>query len=157
MANDIKTMEGMDDSPVGVCVGGKFFKMGMLRESDYIDCMAWKSAQAAEALLAIGRDNRPDTMALKADSIARIMDWPVEPIRMLNDAKCWDRLAFYAAIRGGDYPGQRDEGGWKYFMSHLDAQGLLDLHEALWRVSGFPYKKIVKATGPEDANATENP
>lgn len=155
--NDLTALEGMDGSPVGVSVAGKFFKMGMLSQVDYVDCAAWKTAQAVEVVIAASPQNlRPDTTEIKAAAIARIMESPVDPIRLLTDVKCIERLAFYAVERGGPdgYPGARDEGGWKFFVLKLDKRGYQELQAAVWKCSGF---SVPKKDESEAANATANP
>jgi hypothetical protein len=150
--HDVKDLAGMDGSPVGVYVSGQFFKMGQLTQADYVDCAAWKSAQALEVVIAAAPQNfRPDTIELKAVAIARIMDAPADPLKMLGDAKCIERLAFLAVQRGGDWPA---EGNWLGFTRKLDKRGYQELQEAVWKISGFT---VVKKTEAEAANATENP
>jgi hypothetical protein len=150
--HNLNNLAGMDGSPVGVYVDGKFFKMGQLAQADYIDCAAWKSGQAIEVIIAACPQNfRPDTTEIKAAAIARIMDSPADPLKMLGDAKCIERLAFLAAKRGGDWP---DQGNWTFFVMKLDKRGYQELQEAVWKCSGFA---VTKKADPEAANATENP
>ena len=143
-------ISGMDGSPVGVYVSGVFFKMGQLSQADYVDCAAWKTAQAVEVIIAAAPQNfRPDTIDIKAAAIARVMDQPVDPIKLLTDVKCVERLAFLAVQRGGPYPGN-----WGGFVANLDKRGYQELLAAVWRCSGF---SVPKKDEPEAANATQNP
>jgi hypothetical protein len=143
---------GLDGSPVGVYVSGQFFKMGQLSQADYVNCHEWKIAQAVEVIIAAAPQNfRPDTADIKAMAIAKIVESPVDPIRLLTDAKCIERLAFSAVQRAGPYPGN-----WGGFVANLDKRGYQELQAAVWKCSGFtvPEKKKDDA---EDANANANP
>jgi len=151
-SHDIKALEGMDGGPVGVYVGGQFFKMGQLTQVDYVDCAAWRSAQAVEIVIAAAPQNfRPDTTEIKAASIARLLDMPADPLKMLTDVRCIERLAFLAAQRGGDWPAS---GNWLGFTMKLDKRGYQELQQAVWKASGFV---VEKKTEPEAANASANP
>lgn len=151
--HDLNVMAGMDGSPVGVYVSGKFFKMGQLCQADYVDCAAWKSAQSVEVVIAAAPQNfRPDTTEIKAAAIARIMAEPADPLKMLTDVRCIERLAFLAAQRGGEWPAS---GNWLGFTKKLDKRGYQELQQAVWQVSGFAVEK--KSSDVEAANATANP
>jgi hypothetical protein len=149
---NLNALAGMDGSPVGVYVGGRLFKMGQLSQADYVDCAAWKASQAIEVVIAAAPQNfRPDVTEIKASAIQRIMLEPADPLKMLSDARCIERLAFLAVQRGGEWP---PDGNWLGFTMKLDKRGYQELQQAVWQCSGFA---VAKASEPEAANATENP
>jgi hypothetical protein len=150
---DLNAMAGLDGSPVGVYVSGQFFKMGQLSQADYVDCAAWKAAQAIEVVIAAAPQNfRPDVSEIKASAIQRIMCEPADPLKMLSDVRCIERLAFLAVQRGGEWP---PTGNWLGFTMKLDKRGYQELQQAVWKCSGFAVE--AKASDAEAANATANP
>ncbi|MDO8631195.1 MAG: hypothetical protein Q7R41_11945 [Phycisphaerales bacterium] len=150
--HDVSGIAGLDGSPVGVYVGGQLFKMGQLSQADYVDCAAWLAGKSIDTIMASSpTDNRPVVAEIKAAAISRLFDAPVDPIKMLIDVRCIERLAYLAAKRGGDYP---IGGQWELFAMKLDKRGYFELQSAVWKVSGFA---VEKKPDSEAANATPNP
>ena len=150
--HDIAALAGMDGSPVGVYVDGKFFKMGQFSQADYVDCHEWKKGEAIAGVLEAAPTNfHPTTIDIKAKAIAQIAMEPVDPIKLLLDDKCFERLAFLGAKRGGDYP---VAGQWELFVLKLDRRGRQELQAAVWACSGF---SVPKKDVAEAANAAANP
>jgi hypothetical protein len=153
--HNLKDLEGLDGAPLGCYVQGKFYKAAQLSMADYVDCALWRDTLAIEKIFAAAPQNfRPDTSDIKAQAIARLADNPVDPLKLLTDARCYERLAFYCLKRGGEYPGPRDDSGIMFFIQNLDRRGNEELRDMIWRCSGFT---VTKKSEQGDANATGNP
>lgn len=150
--NDISDLAGMGGDAVLCHVNGKAFKMGQLTQADYVECAQWKSAKAIDVIIAASPTNlRPDTQEIKASSIARILNAPMDPLTLLSDVQCLEYLAFLCVKRGGEYP---EQGNWTFFTKNLDKRGYQELQESVWKCSGF---RVVEKQEGEAANATTNP
>lgn len=150
--HDIKALAGMDGSPVGVHVGGRFFKAGQLSQADYVEVWSELADAKVEKIFAAAPQNfRPDTIELKAKTIQLLMDSPAIALNMLGDGKCLTPLAYRCVKAGGDWP---VSGNFLGFVMKLDNRGYQELQEMVWKCSGFT---VTKKSDAEDANATANP